>query len=85
MQILIFWIFFSFNFKEKRLLIEEGALQKKIVIVEEELGDVEIDDVRNLEDLLRLLFIDVEYENLKVFVNGGELTRNINQIRSQTF
>ena len=33
----------------------------------------------NLEDLLRIAFIHGECGNLKGFVDGGELTRNINE------
>ena len=39
--------------------------------VKEEPDGIDIDDIRNLEDLLRIVLIH------KVFVNGGELTRNI--------
>ena len=52
---------------------------RKIVVVAEKLHDIEIDDIGNLEDFLRLVFIDVECGDLKVFVDGIELTRNINQ------
>ena len=31
------------------------------------------------------MLIDVECGNLKIFVDGGELTRNINQVRNQMF
>ena len=54
-------------------------IQSKVVIVEEELYRVDIDDIGNLEDLPRFVFIDEECWNLKVVINGGELTRNINQ------
>ena len=48
-----------------------------VVIVEGEL-----DAIGNLEDLPRLVFIDKECGNLKVFVDGGDLTRNINYKKS---
>ena len=55
---------------------------EKIVIVKEELDGIDIDDIGNLEDLLRIVFIHEEWGNLKVFVDGGELTGNR---RSQEF
>ena len=48
--------------------------QENLVIAEEEL-----DSIGNVEDLTRLVFIDKECGNLKVFVDGGDLTRNINE------
>ena len=56
---------------------KEDSPTKKVVIVEEEL-----DSIGNLYDLLRLIFIDKECGNVKVFVEGGDLTRNISQIKS---
>ena len=54
-------------------------LLKKNVIDEEELDGIDIDGIGNLEDSLRLVFIDEECGNL-IVVNGDEkLTRNINQ------
>ena len=45
---------------------------------EEELDCIDIDDIRNLYDLPRLVLIDEECGNL-IAVNGiGELTRNVN-------
>ena len=52
---------------------------KEVVIVEEELNLVDIDDIGNLENLPRFVFIDEECGNLKVVNDGGELTKNINQ------
>ena len=72
---LIFLVLFSKN----RAFIEEDNPSEKNVIVEEGLDGVDIDDVGNLEDSLRLLFIDEECENLIVVNDGWELTRNINQ------
>ena len=48
------------------------------MIVKEELDGIELDDIGNLEDLLKIVFIHEEIGNLKVFVGGEELTRNIN-------
>ena len=47
--------------------------------VKEELDGIDIDDIGNLEDLLRIVFIHEEFGNIKVFVEGRELTRNINK------
>ena len=45
---------------------------------QEELDVIDnIDDIENLQDLLRIVIIYEECGNLKVFVEGGELTRNI--------
>ena len=49
------------------------------MIVKEELEGIDLDDIGNLEDLPRIVFIHEEWGNLKVFVDGGELTRNINK------
>ena len=38
-----------------------------------------IDDIENLEGLPRIVIIHEECGNLKVFDDGGELTRNINK------
>ena len=51
------------------------------MIVKEELDGIDLDDIRNLENLLRIVFIHEESGNLKVFVDGGELTKNINTDR----
>ena len=52
---------------------------EKIVIVKEELDGIDIDDIGNLEDLLRIVFIHKECGNLKVFVDGRELAGIINK------
>ena len=41
----------------------------------EKLDGIDVDDIENLEDLLRIVFIYEDCGNLKVFVGGGELTR----------
>ena len=69
----------SFIFKENQVLIEEDNLSEKIALVEEKVDGIDIDDIVNLEDLLRLMLINEECGNPKVVVGGGELTRNINQ------
>ena len=45
-------------------------------MVKEELDGTDIDGIGNLVDLPRLMFIDEEWGNLKVVLDGGELTRN---------
>ena len=49
------------------------------MIVKEELDGIDIDDIGNLEDLLRIVFIHKECGNLKVFVDGRELAGIINK------
>ena len=72
-------IFSSLIFKENHVLVEEGNPSDKNVIVTEERDGIDIDDIGNLQDLLRTVFIHEECGNLKVFVDGGELTRIINE------
>ena len=48
------------------------------MIIKEELDGIDIYDIGNLEDLLRIVLIHEECGNLNSFVDGGELTRNIN-------
>ena len=59
------------------------------MIVKEELDGIDINIIGNLEDLLRIVFIHKECGDLKVFVDGGEPTRNINKKKkpgvSQTY
>ena len=63
-----------FIFKENHVFIEEeDKPSEKVIIVEGEL-----DGIGNLEDLPTLVFINKECENIKIFFNGGNLTRNIN-------
>ena len=40
---------------------------------------IDKEHIGNLKDLLKAVFIDEECGNLKVVIDGGELTRNINQ------
>ena len=49
------------------------------MIVKEELDGIDIDGIGNLKDLLRIVFNHEECGNFKVFVDGGELTGNINK------
>ena len=62
--------FSSFIFKKIHDFIEEHNHSEKIIIVEKELNRVDIDDIGNSEDLLRFVFIDEEYRNLRVVSDG---------------
>ena len=53
--------------------------KKKKNIVEQELDCIDTDDIGNLEDSSRLVFIGEKCENLIVVNDGGELTRSINE------
>ena len=75
----------SFIFKKNHGFIQEGNPSEKVVIVEEELNGLNTDDIENLKDSLRFVFIDEEFENLIVVNDGGKVTRNINQTRNQAF
>ena len=60
--------------------MKRNTLQKSFDSREEELDVIDdIDDILNLVDLLRIVIIHEECENLKVFVDGRELPRNINR------
>ena len=72
----VFIVLFS---KKITVLFKKATLQKTIVIVEEELDGIDTDDIGNLEDSPRFVFIDEECENLIVVNDGGKLTQNINQ------
>ena len=56
------------------------ATPLKILIVKEERDGPDIDDIGNLEDLLKIVFIHEECGNLKLFVDDGELTGNIKSL-----
>ena len=60
-------------------MIQGGNASEKVVIVEEELDGIDIVNIGNIEDSLRLMLINEEYENLIVVSDGGEPTRNIDE------
>ena len=60
---MIFLCFSRFIFKENHVSNEEGNSSKEIT---EELDDIDIDDIRNLEDFPGLKFIDEEFRNPRV-------------------
>ena len=74
--------FSSIIFKNITVSLKKATPQKKNVIVEEELDCVDVDDIGNLEDSPRLLFMNEECGNLMVANDGGELTENISQKKS---
>ena len=74
---MIFLVLFS---KILRFVKKNSSSEKK-VIFEEELDCVDIDDIGNLEDSPRLVFINEECGNLIVVNGGGEPTENINRKR----
>ena len=47
--------------------------------VKEELDGTGTGDIGNLENLIRIVFTHEKCENLKVFVDGGGLTENIDK------
>ena len=53
--------------------------------VEQELDGIDIDEIGNVEDLPKLVFINEECGNLQLVNDGGELTRNINQKKKSNF
>ena len=57
-QILTFLYFSSFVFKENHVFNEQDYPSEKVLLVEEELNDIDIDDIKNLGDLPELMFID---------------------------
>ena len=66
LQLLSLLYFSSFIFNENEVINKEKDLSQKAVIVEEDLEDIDIDDIGNLEDLPRLVFINEDCENPKV-------------------
>ena len=76
--------FSSIIFKNITVLLKTSNSTEKNVIVGEELNCIDIDEIGNLEDSPRLVFINEECGNLIVVNDGGELTEYISQKR-QTF
>ena len=76
--------FSSTIFKNITVSLKKSNSSEKNVIVGEELNCIDIDDIGNLEDSPRLVFINEECGNLIVVNDGGELTENISRKR-QTF
>ena len=76
--------YFSIFIYKKRGFILKSSPSEKNVVAEEELDYIDGDDIENIEDSPRLMFIDEEYGNLILVPDGRDLTRNINQKRSHT-
>ena len=70
---MLIFFFSSFIFKENHVLVKENKPQK-FLIIKEQLDGIDIDDIGNLEDLLRIVFIHEERVNIKVFVDNGNTT-----------
>ena len=65
-----FFLIFYFFFKENHIFTEAGEnLSENVNTVEEELEGTDIDDIGNVENLLRLVFSDKEWKNPKVVVD----------------
>ena len=70
---------FKFYLKINHVFIEEGDNpSNKVAIDEEEIDGIAINGIGNLVDLPRLMLINEESGNLKIVVDGEELTRNNN-------
>ena len=78
-QVLTCFIFLVLFSKKVTVSFQKATLQKHFVMVEEELNGVDTDDIGNLEDSPRFVFIDDECENFIIVNDGGEFTRNISQ------
>ena len=63
----------QYYFQNMTVSLKKATLQKN-VIFEKELDCINRDDIGNLEDSPRLLFIDEECGNLIVVNDGGERT-----------
>ena len=79
-EILTCFTFLVLFSKKKLLFHRRRQPSEKVVIVDEELRGIDINDIENLEDSPRLLFIDEERGNLPVDYDG-ELSKG----KSQTF
>ena len=62
---------FKFYFWKKSRFHWRKNPSNKVATVEEELDGINIDDIGNLMDFPRLMFIDEECGNIKVVVDGG--------------
>ena len=77
-QILTCFIFLVLLWKNHGFT-EKNNPSEKSGIVDEELVYINLSDIGNLKNLLRLVFINEKGGNLIVVNDGWELTRNINQ------
>ena len=65
--------------KQIKVTLKKATFPKKVVLAEQELDGTDIDDIGNLENSPRLVFIDEECGNLIVVNYDRELSGNINQ------
>ena len=79
MQILTRFIFLVLFLKKNHSFIEKGNPSEKVLTFGEKLDCIGKDDIGNLKDSARIVFINKECGNLIVVNNGGELTTSINQ------
>ena len=63
----MFWLYFQ---TKSRLHHRRKLPSEVFAIDEEERNGVDIDGIRNLKDVPRLLSIDVKFGNLEVVVDG---------------
>ena len=62
---------FKFYFWRKSRFHWRGKPSNKVNIVQEEQDGIDMDGIRNLMDLPKLMFMDEEYGGLKVVADGG--------------
>ena len=62
---------FKFYFWRKSCFYWRGKPSNKVNTVEEEQDRINITGIGNLMDLSKLMFIDEEYGNLKLVIDGG--------------
>ena len=70
---------FSSFISEVNHVFVEQKHNTSVVVVEKEVDVIDINGIGILQDLPRLVFIDEECGNLKVFVDGEELAINTNK------
>ena len=80
-QILTCFIFLVF-FSKYYGFVKKNQYKKKEVIFEKKLDCIDRDDIGNIEDSSRLVFIDEECGNIIVVNDDEECTGNISQKKS---
>ena len=84
-------IYFHYNFFDRAKetnMYQTKSLRlrsQKVVIFDVEMDGIDTDDTGNLEDLLRVVFINEASGNLTVVIGSGELTRNIHKKKKFEF
>ena len=66
-----------------KIIEEEDNSSDKLVMVDEELDNIDIDGIENLVGLPRLMFTDEECRNLKGVTDSREFSRNNNRRKSE--